>query len=53
MQGVSSPLGRLRCVLVDMDESSVHSPTLEQHLLDEAEVLEVFRRSQLFAKSSK
>jgi hypothetical protein len=33
----------------------VHSPTLEQHLLDVAEVLEIFRRRQLFffAKSSK
>ena len=31
----------------------MHSPTLEQHLLDVAEVLEIFRRRQLFAKSSK
>ena len=31
----------------------MHSPTLEQHLLDVAEVLEIFRRRQLYAKSSK
>jgi hypothetical protein len=36
-----------------MDDCLVHSPTLEQHLLDVAEVLEIFRRRQLFAKSSK
>ncbi len=36
-----------------MDYCLVHSPTLEQHLLDVAEVLEIFRRRQLFAKSSK
>ena len=36
-----------------MDDCLVHSPTLEQHLLDVAEVLEIFRRRKLFAKSSK
>jgi hypothetical protein len=36
-----------------MDDCLVHSPTLEQHLLDVAEVLEIFRRRQLFAKRSK
>jgi hypothetical protein len=36
-----------------MDDCLVHSPTLEQHLLDVAEVLEVFRRRRLFAKRSK
>jgi hypothetical protein len=36
-----------------MDDCLIHSPTLEQHLLDVAEVLEIFRRRQLFAKSSK
>ena len=30
----------------------VHSPTREQHLLDIEEVLEIFRRQQLYAKSS-
>jgi hypothetical protein len=49
--GASGPLGR--CALVYMDHCLVHSPTLEQHLLDVAEVLEIFRRRQLFAKSSK
>jgi hypothetical protein len=49
--GASGPLGR--CALVYMDDCLVHSPTLEQHLLDVAEVLEIFRRRQLFAKSSK
>ena len=39
--------------LVYMDDCLVHSPTLEQHLLDVAEVLEIFRRRQLYAKSSK
>jgi hypothetical protein len=50
----SVPLGR--CALVYMHDCLVHSPTLEQHLLDVEEVLEVFRRRggrQLFAKSSK
>ena len=49
--GASGPLGR--CALVYMDDCLVHSPTLEQHLLDVAEVLEIFRRRKLFAKSSK
>ena len=49
--GASGPLGR--CALVYMDDCLVHSPTLEQHLLDVAEVLEIFRRRQLFAKCSK
>ncbi len=46
----AGPLGR--CALVYMDDCLVHSPTLEQHLLDVAEVLEIFRSRQLFAKSS-
>ena len=49
--GASGPLGR--CALVYMDDCLVHSPTLEQHLLDVAEVLEIFRKHQLYAKSSK
>jgi len=49
--GASGPLGR--CALAYMDDCLVHSPTLEQHLLDVAEVLEIFRRRKLFAKSSK
>jgi hypothetical protein len=49
--GASGPLGR--CALVCMDDCLVHSPTLEQHLRDGAEVLEILRRRQLFAKSSK
>ena len=36
-----------------MDDCLVHSPKLEQHLLDVAEVLEISRRRQLYAKSSK
>jgi len=36
-----------------MDDCLVHSQTLEQHLLDVAEVLEIFRRRKLYAKSSK
>jgi hypothetical protein len=36
-----------------MDNCLVHWPTLEQHLLDVAEVLDIFRRRQLFAKRSK
>jgi hypothetical protein len=36
-----------------MDDCLVHSLTLEQHLLDVTEVLEIFRWSKLFAKSSK
>ena len=51
MPGASGPLGR--CALVYMDDCLIHSPTLEQHLRDVAEVLEIFRRRQLFAKSSK
>ena len=49
--GASGPLGR--CALVYMGDCLVHSPTLEQHLLDVAEVLETFRRHKLYAKSSK
>ena len=49
--GASGPLGR--CALPYMDDCLVHSPTLEQHLLDVAEVLEIFRRRKLYAKSSK
>jgi hypothetical protein len=51
MQGASGPLAW--CALVYMDDCLVHSPTLEQHLLDMAEVLEIFRRRKLFAKCSK
>ena len=51
MPGASGPLGR--CAVVYMDDCLIHSPTLEQHLRDVAEVLEIFRRRQLFAKSSK
>ena len=51
LPGASGPLGR--CALVYMDDCLVHSPTLAQHLLDVAEVLEIFRRRKLFAKSSK
>ncbi len=51
MQGASGSLGR--CALVYMDDCMVHSPTLEQHLLDVAEVLVIFCRRKLFAKSSK
>ena len=36
-----------------MDDGLVHSPTLEQHLLDVEEVLEIFRRRKLYAESSK
>ncbi len=36
-----------------MDDCLVHSPTLEQHLLDMAEVLEIFCSHKLFAKSFK
>ena len=38
--GASGPLGR--CTLVYMDDGLVHSPTLEQNLLDVEEVLEIF-----------
>ena len=51
LPGASGPLGR--CALVYMDDCLVHSPTLAQHLLDVAEVLEIFRRRKLFTKSSK
>jgi hypothetical protein len=51
MPGAPAPLGR--CALFYMDDCLIHSPMLEQHLLDVAEVLEIFRRRQLFAKSSK
>jgi hypothetical protein len=36
-----------------MGDCLVHWPTLEQHLLDVAEVLEILRRRQLYAKGSK
>ena len=49
--GASGPLGR--SALVYMDDCLVHSPTRAQHLLDVAEVLEIFRRRKLYAKSSK
>ena len=49
--GASGPLGR--SALVYMDDCLVHSPTMAQHLLDVAEVLEIFRRRKLYAKSSK
>ena len=49
--GASGPLGR--CALVYMDDCLVDSPTLQQHLHDVAEVLEIFRRRKLYAKSSK
>ena len=39
----SGPLGR--CALVYMDDCLVHSPTLEQHLLDVEEELEIFQVS--------
>ena len=42
----SGPLGS--CALVYMNDCLVHSPTLEQHLLDVGEVLEIFRRQQLY-----
>ena len=51
--GASGPLGRCAFKLVYMDDCLVHSPTLAQHLLNVAEVLEIFRRCKLFAKSSK
>ena len=49
--GASGPLGR--CALVYMDDCLVHSATLGQHLRDVEEVLEIFRRRQLYAKRSK
>lgn len=50
--GASGPLGR--CALVNIDDCSslVPSPMLEQHLLDVEEVLEIFCRRKLYAKSS-
>ena len=62
VQGASGPLGQ--CSLVYMDDCLLHSPTLEQHPLDDEEssrrrrvdvtgVLEIFRCRQLYAKSSK
>jgi hypothetical protein len=42
-----------RCALGYMDDVVVFSATLEQHLLDVAEVLEIFRRRKLYAKASK
>ncbi len=39
--------------MVYMDDCLVRSPTLEQRLLDVAEVLEIVRRRKLIAKSSK
>jgi hypothetical protein len=51
MQGASGQLGWY--MLGYMDYCLVHSQRLEQHLLDVAEVLEIFRQSKLFAKSSK
>ena len=51
----SAPGPQRRCVLVYMHDCLVHSSTLEQHLLDSdvKEILEIFRRRQHFAKSSK
>jgi hypothetical protein len=49
--GHAGPLGR--CALVYVDDCLIHSPTREKHLLDVAEVLEIFRHSHLLAKSSK
>jgi hypothetical protein len=52
--GASGPLRLGRCALVYMDDRLVHSPTLEQHLFDVAEALEmIFRRRRLSAKGSK
>ncbi len=51
MLGASGPLGQ--CALVYMDDCLVHLQTLEQHLLDVVEVLEIFCQRKLFAKSSK
>ena len=42
LPGASGPLGR--CALVYMDDCLVHSPTLEQHLLGVAELLEIYSR---------
>ena len=51
VSGASGALGRR--ALVYMDDCLVHSPTLEQHLLNVADVLVISRRRQLCAKSSK
>ena len=51
VSGASGALGRR--ALVYMDDCLVHSPTLEQLLLDIAGVLAISRRRQLCAKSSK
>jgi hypothetical protein len=51
MPGASGLLGRR--AFVCMDDCLVHSATLEQHLLAVAEVLEIFRRRRLLAKSPK
>ena len=46
MPGAPGPRGR--CALVYMDYYClIHSPTLEQHLLNVAEVLEIFQRQEL------
>ena len=47
----TGPLGR--CVVVYFDDILVFSLTKEQHLLDVAEVLEILKRNQLYAKRSK
>jgi hypothetical protein len=41
------------CLDVQVGAPYWHSPTLAQHLLDVEDVLEIFRRRQLYAKSSK
>ncbi len=46
MQGASGPLDR--CELVYMDKCLIHSSTLEQDMLDVAELMEIFCRHQLF-----
>jgi hypothetical protein len=51
MLEASGQLGQ--SALVYFDYCLVHSPTLEQHLLDVAEVLEILCQSKLFVKSSK
>ena len=49
--GASGPLGR--SALGYMDDCLCHSTTLEQHLHDVREVLEIFRRRKLYCKLSK
>ena len=52
--GASSPLGRCAmCAFVYMDDCLVHLPTMEQQVLNVTEVLDIFRRLQLYAKRSK